>query len=165
MANRTRRVATRLFISVSLAQVLVGGLIAGFITSYFYIPVRTQGEQLLSTLSKFPTSASTRAKLAQTYLDLNNLRMAQNEINFQGDTLGASTEFTNLEDKITTKVTNDKNLEEYWLKIANEYPNYRDAWVQLLCLAKNRGDLISTKRYEDKILSLDPNFPLTSLIH
>lgn len=165
MTKETRYIPTRLFISISLGQILVGSLIAGFVASYFYHPANAPGRQLLSKLSNFPTSTSFRAKLVQTYLDLNNQRMAQNEINFQhslsareGNALGASTEFTNLEDKITAKATNDANLEEHWLKIADEYPNYRDAWVQLLFLAKNRGDFQKTTFYLERIRELDPNF-------
>ncbi len=165
MVKRTLHLPTKLFISLTLGQLLVILLITSFVSSILFWPTKSLPQQQLTELSQYPASITLRIKLIQTYLRLNNYQMAQNELNqtntllkHSGNTLGASSETTALGSEISAGLSQKKRLETQWLEIANNYPLYRDAWVQLLYLAFNKGDLKSANIYLDKIKALDANF-------
>jgi hypothetical protein len=81
--------------------------------------------------------------------------------NYNNQVLGAMTsklEETLLAFNPTPQKTNTE--ESFWKKIIEERPDYRDVYIILALLSYDRKSLSEAVFYKNKVLSLDPNYPL-----
>lgn len=60
--------------------------------------------------------------------------------------------------EITERANNSQKQILYWESVISNYPNYRDAYVQMAILTFNAGDLQKANIYVQKAMELDPNY-------
>ncbi len=115
-----------------------------------------------------PFDKKSHYDLAQLYYNEGKTQRALNELdiaetltgsNFPNskDVLAESNEIVFLRSKILEEPKKIAQKLEYWQKIIQQYPNYRDAWVQLYYLNKEVNSADAEKHLK-KIEELDPNY-------
>lgn len=110
---------------------------------------------------QIPWKSTVHQKLAQLYITMGDFPTARREIDLAqtrdiSDVLGTTSDISQIKDTLEGKALAQK--QEFWNKVVKDHPNYRDAWVQLLYLSYNAGNLPDAKKYFEKIATLDPNF-------
>lgn len=110
--------------------------------------------------------------LAQLYYNEGKVQKALDELYFaetvtgynvsnSKDVLAETDEIVFLRNKILEEPKIIAQKLEYWQKIIQQYPNYRDAWVQLYYLNKEINPADAKKSLQ-KIEELDPSYTLHS---
>lgn len=138
-----------------------------FTLSQVFVSAGTLLNNQLARLALRPRQANSHLELGLTYAQMRELELAQKELEIgqnlaqlQDPTqvLGTTTTLTELKSKLESQPKETKKQQEYWQKIAADNPTFRDAWVQLLYLSYNEGNLEKTKENLEKTKALDPNF-------
>lgn len=123
---------------------------------------KTPLSPILSELKSTPFIEKTHLDLARSYRKIGNFARVNQELDLariqdNNSVLGEMTDTSVFEDawfdpkKLQTQ-------QAFWQTIAQTYPLYRDAYVQLLYIAYNSGDKTQIQTYLTKITSLDPNY-------
>ncbi len=150
-------------------QICLIGLLLTMIIGLFSPPQNnTVLNVKLRQVSQFPFSVSQHLSLAELYYSTGNAMLAQAEIqqaqyllSFAPSFLQISTDSKLLKNKFASLEKTPQKQQElfgYWQGIAADFPQYRDAWVQLAYLAYNAGDLAKCRFYLNKMQAVDPWF-------
>lgn len=127
-------------------------------------------EKLKILILQEPQNPRHYLKLAEEYLRANDLKKAQREIFVAENLLKASSfekenpEILKVKVALEEKIKEPQNISQEikkWEKILEDFPGYRDAYLQLAKLYYQLYEEDKAKENLARALELDPNFPLT----
>jgi tetratricopeptide (TPR) repeat protein len=129
---------------------------------YFLDTAGSYQSQLVRTLLS-TDSPIIHKKLAEFFGQKNNIKTSQNELTLSGsqklfesaEVLGSETQ-DGENNKNGNRITPDQSL-KYWGNLAQQKPDYRDAWAMAAVYAYNLGDLKSAQNSISHALELDPD--------
>lgn len=113
---------------------------------------KTQFEQSKERALQNPTDSGAHAFLAQQLFATNQFRESEKEAELSGD--------ATLLNRIQTVTTQPADIRRKILQlqgVVNQYPDYRDAYLELAILNWQTYRPFDTKKYLEKVLELDPN--------
>lgn len=125
-------------------------------------PENEKFDQAKREVLRFPFDPRTHANLAQVYLEIGNLEAAEKEFSLAKSLAGIlSADLRRVEETLESTKEKPKKIREeidFWEKITEEKPDYRDAYLKLAVLNYQIGQNDETKKYLQKIFALDPHF-------
>lgn len=150
-----------------LPVLVFGLLLVAFVGSWIYTSSLSPVTSALSRLANSPAVARNHFELGLIYSQTQQLDLAKQELEIgqnlaqkqlTTEVLGTTANFTELKTQLESRPEENKRQQEFWQRITADFPAFRDAWVQLLYLSYNEGDLIKAKEYLEKVKALDPNY-------
>lgn len=148
----------------------LGLSLLGSILRYLtYQPWEIKGDsQISSNLISNPRSVHEHLVLAKQFLDFNNPQRALEELKIIHELGMFPSGYAEVYQSAQTQAQIKKQLandRDYWRKITQTRPYYRDGWYQLGVLSWLLEDRIEGKKTLTQALELDPNFePAKSLL-
>lgn len=169
--DNTRRLQNAEGPSIRLSLPLVSlVLVIGIWTvSFFYKSPSLILSDTFRALAAHPHSPSLHIELAKELQAGNQITLMKKEIDLSANEKTPHLLSSAIEEKnvlgtqtsiieMTEKSINSQKQILYWESVASDYPNFRDAYVQLATLSFNAGEQEKANHYIQKVLELDPNY-------
>jgi Tfp pilus assembly protein PilF len=141
-----------------------GGILVSLLLFYSFFLPKDQFRQVKEKIFKNPQSLEARLELAEIYLENNQFKEAEKELGF----LTEAIEELNDEQKVKLnklwEIKRAKDPEEIrseadnWQKIIDQYPEYRDGYLQLAILHLKLGEKEKASQALEKAAELAPNY-------
>ena len=112
----------------------------------------------LNRIKQQPANLVYRLDLVKIYLEAGLTSLAEQEyayIGKQASGLGIS-DLEYLSQQLYVQPVKQQQQYMFWQKIASQYPDYADAWLQLLFLAEQQKDNSTIREAYLKLKELDP---------
>jgi tetratricopeptide (TPR) repeat protein len=143
--------------------VILGLSLLSFILRFLaHQPWEIKGDiKVAPRLNLNPRSAHEHLVLAKQLLNLNDLQRAFEELKIIHELDASPPGYPEIYQHTQAQIQIKKQLasdQEYWRKITETRPQYRDGWYQLGVLSWLLSDHCEAKRALTQALGLDPNF-------